>query len=128
MLAVDTNIVVRLLVADDERQTEQALRLFDGGAIYLSKSVIVETEWVLRRALKAPAATFVDSLAAILSLPNLTCEDEPAVQQALVWSRAGMDFADALHLASSSRAERFVTFDQDMIKAAKRLDLPVSAP
>jgi predicted nucleic acid-binding protein len=39
-----------------------------------------------------------------------------------------MDFADALHLASSSQATRFATFDQDMIKTARRLKLPVSTP
>jgi predicted nucleic acid-binding protein len=39
-----------------------------------------------------------------------------------------MDFADALHLASSSRATRFATFDRDMLKIAKRLALAVSSP
>ena len=39
-----------------------------------------------------------------------------------------MEFTDALHLAASSRANQFITFNRDMIKAAKRLGLPVSAP
>jgi predicted nucleic acid-binding protein len=46
----------------------------------------------------------------------------------VTWHRSGMDFADALHLAASTRATRFVTFDRDMIKVAKRLDLAVSEP
>ncbi len=48
MTAVDTNIVVRLLTGDDARQAAQAAALFRSEDIWLSKSVILETEWVLR--------------------------------------------------------------------------------
>jgi predicted nucleic acid-binding protein len=62
-------------------------------------------------------------LETLLSLPNTRCEDEPRVRQALAWNREGMDFADALHLASCQTAERFVTFDQELITNA-----PISGP
>jgi predicted nucleic acid-binding protein len=48
-------------------------------------------------------------------------EDAPAVAQALDWFTAGMDFADALHLASSGGAARFATFDKKLAATAKRL-------
>lgn len=128
MLAVDTNIVVRILMDDDPVQNGRALQLFDRETIFLPKSVVLETEWVLRSMFRLQATRFVGAVDPLISLENVKCEDEIAVRQALAWHRAGMDFADAMHLASSSRATRFLTFDQDMIKTAKRLKLPVSTP
>ncbi len=128
MIAVDTNIVVRFLVDDDLRQSEQAVYLFRRETVFLARSVLLETEWVLRRGYKMNPVKIGGALEALIGLPNVVCEDDSGVRQALMWHQAGMDFADALHLAAGSRAAQFITFDQDMIKAAKRLGLPVSAP
>ena len=48
MLSVDTNVVVRLLTADDPKQFRAAEALFAAGPVWISKTVILETEWVLR--------------------------------------------------------------------------------
>lgn len=73
--------------------------------------------------LMADSATALRNL---LALPNVRCEDEPAVVGALAWSLQGLDFVDALHLASSGPTERFTTFDTDLIKAASGLsEIPV---
>ena len=128
MIAVDTNIVIRFLMDDDARQFEQAEALFRRQTIFIAKSVVLETEWVLRRGYREKPTRVADALAGLIGLPNVTCEDEAQIRQALTWHRAGMDFADALHLASSHRSTDFITFDQDMIQAGKLLDLPVSAP
>jgi predicted nucleic-acid-binding protein len=80
--------------------------------------VLLEAEWVLRRLYRLDHAAIVDALDALISLPNVRCEDEPVVRQALAWRRAGLDFADALHLAASHTVERFATFDRALVKAA----------
>ena len=128
MLAVDTNVVIRILMDDDPVQNGRALQLFDRETIFLAKSVVLETEWVLRSMYRLHPARFAGAIEAMISLENVRCEDETVVRQALAWHQAGMDFADALHLASSARATRFATFDQAMIKIAKPLGLPVSTP
>jgi predicted nucleic-acid-binding protein len=128
VIAVDTNIVVRFLMDDDARQSEQAVGLFRRETIFIAKSVVLETEWVLRRGYREKPAKIADALQGLIALPNVTCEDEADVREALVWHESGMDFADALHLASSGAASRFATFDRDMIKASKPLRLPVSQP
>lgn len=128
MLAVDTNVVVRLMMDDDPVQNGRSLQLFDQETIFLPKSVVLETEWVLRSLYRLHPARFAGALEALISLENVRCEGESEVRQALAWHQKGLDFADALHLASSTRATRFATFDQDMIKAAQRLDLRVSSP
>jgi predicted nucleic-acid-binding protein len=128
MLAVDTNVVVRLLVKDDPGQYKRALYLFNQEDIFLAKTVLLETEWVLRFTYRLGTQEVAQALVALIELPNVWHEGETEVHQALAWYQAGMDFADALHLAASARATRFATFDRDMIKIAKRLDLAVSAP
>ncbi len=118
MIAVDTNVIVRLLTGDEPRQTARARRLFNIETIFLPKTVLLESEWVLRRLYRLDRSAIVRALDALISLPNVRCEDEPVVQQALAWSLGGLDFADALHLAASRTAERFTTFDRALIKGA----------
>ena len=128
MIAVDTNIVVRFLMGDDVRQSQRAVDLFRRETIFVAKSVVLEAEWVLRRGYRQKPAAVAGALEALIGLPNVVCEDEAGVRQALIWYQSGMDFADALHLAGSSRAKAFVTFDRDMIRAGKRLGLQVAPP
>ncbi len=49
MLAIDTNVIVRYLVADDREQARRARELIDGGRVFIATTVLLETEWVLRR-------------------------------------------------------------------------------
>jgi predicted nucleic-acid-binding protein len=128
VIAADTNVVVRLLTDDEPRQTAQARRLFEAETVFLAKTVILETEWVLRRLYRIDPLPVARALSGLVSLPNVRCEDEAAVRQALDWKRDGKDFADALHLASSRTAARFATFDQHMIKTAAKTGLAVSEP
>ncbi len=118
MIAADTNVVVRLLTGDEPKQTEQARRLFDSETVFLPKSVLLEAEWVLRRLYRLDSTAVIRALTALVALPSVRCEDEAAIIQALAWSRDGLDFADALHLASSRTASRFATFDLALIKQA----------
>jgi predicted nucleic-acid-binding protein len=128
MIAADTNIIVRLLTADEPRQTERVRRLLETETVFLPKTVILEAEWVLRRLYRQKRLPIIRAFEALLSLPNVRCEDEPAVRQALAWNRANLDFADALHLASGGTVERFVTFDQGLITGATAAGLSVSEP
>jgi len=116
VIAADTNVIVRLLTGDEPRQSEQARLLFDRETIFLPKTVLLEAEWVLRRLYRLERLRVISALTALVSLPNVRCEDEPAIIQALAWSRDGLDFADAMHVASSRTASRFATFDHALIK------------
>ena len=118
MDAVDTNVVVRLVTADDAAQTRRARSAFSADAVFISKSVLLESEWVLRYSYGLRPDAVIRALRAVLGLPNVTAENEGQVLQALLWHEAGMDFADALHLASSAPARRFVTFDAKFAKRA----------
>ena len=124
MLAVDTNLIVRLVINDDPQQVERAVKVFQSRAIFIPKSVLLETEWVLRYSYSLDRATIERSIHNIIRLPNVTVEDEGQVSRALSWYADGIDFADALHLASSAGARRFMTFDEKFVKRSKRLTSP----
>lgn len=120
MIALDTNILVRFYLNDDEVQGRLATRLLTDEDVFVAKTVLLELEWVLRGVAKVSSDAIAKSLAHLLSLPNVRVEDEINVRAALKAFAKGMDFADALHLSSSVGAERFATFDAHLIKRAPR--------
>ena len=109
MVAADTNVLVRLLTGDEPAQTARARAIFERQAVLLAKAVMLESEWVLRRLYLFGSDRIADAFAALIALPDLVCEDAGAVADAIHWMRSGMDFADALHLASARPAGRFAT-------------------
>jgi predicted nucleic-acid-binding protein len=122
MIALDTNVIVRVVTRDDPAQAERAAVLMRRGGLRLSKTVLLETEWVLRYTYEYDAPSINRALSTLVGLEDLTVEDAPAVRTALTWHSAGMDFADALHLASAGPASQFATFDRRLAKRASALD------
>ena len=120
MVAVDTNVVVRLVIADNAAQATRAAAVFRSGPVFIAKSVLLEAEWVLRYSYELDAKAIHRSLRAVLGLENVSVEDPTAITAALRLLERGLDFADALHIASSALAERFVTFDAKLVKRARR--------
>ncbi len=121
MLAVDTNVIVRIVTNDDPEQSPRAVALFEREKILLTKTVLLETEWVLRFSYKLSRETVVSALRKVVGLQQVEVENIGVVAKALDWHEQGMDFADALHLASSTRAIQFATFDEKLAKLAQGL-------
>lgn len=132
MIAVDTNVLARYYVDDpsdpeSKRQRPVAARVMsESAAIFVPVTVVLELVWLLRAFYEfavEDCAVVVEHLA---GLPNVTVEDWPAVLEAVRLHRAGLDFADALHLARSGRCEDFFTFDDR--KFARRASKLVKSP
>ncbi|MBW1786524.1 MAG: type II toxin-antitoxin system VapC family toxin [Deltaproteobacteria bacterium] len=121
MIALDTNILVRLLTADNPAQAKRVAKLIEGDDIFIPKTVVLETEWVLRHAYGIAKNTLISAFRKLFGLQNLTLEDPKTVLLALSWHEEGLDFADALHLASSFKATRFATFDKALRKRASKV-------
>lgn len=120
MIALGTNVLVRCLTLDDPTQVPAAQRALGHAAgIFISKTVLLETEWVLRAAYKLPRPNIHGALTGVCGLPHAHLEHEGQMAQALADYAAGMDFADALHVAASQADEGLRTFDQRMVKAAQ---------
>jgi predicted nucleic-acid-binding protein len=121
MIAIDTNVLVRLLTRDDETQFQRASVLFTENKIFIPETVILETEWVLRFAYKFPQTAIFEALRKTLGLPNVQTTRPGVIAQALDLAGQGLDFADALHLAASQECSQFATFDTSFIKKANGL-------
>ena len=120
MTAVDTNVLVRLLTQDDRRQAVRANTLFATGPIFIAKTVLLETNWVLRSLYGFGDNAVQGGFTMLLGLPNVRMEDEAGVAEALSLVSQGIEFADGLHLVSRPRGARFVSFDRDLIRRAGR--------
>lgn len=120
MKAVDTNVLVRYLVADDPAQASAASRVFESESIFIPKSVLLESEWVLRSAYERSPSEIAAAFAALADAREIEIEDERAVRRAIAWFARGLDFADALHLASRRQDVEFVTFDKGLVSIARR--------
>lgn len=130
MIAIDTNIVVRIVVDDDKPAVARARALLERSTVFVPHSVLVETEWVLRSAYGFPREQIAVALRGFLGLPNVEVRDKGRLAEALEWWSSGMDLADALHLAASADCESFATFDRRFIRTSASLKTrpPVSAP
>jgi predicted nucleic-acid-binding protein len=120
MTAVDTNVLVRLLTEDDPKQAAAARSLFASGPIWIAKTVLLETGWVLRSLYGFEEGAIRDAFIKLLGLKNVHMEDEPSVAAALSLTVHGIELADALHLASKPPGATFVSFDQTFVRRATR--------
>ncbi|MER2603539.1 MAG: type II toxin-antitoxin system VapC family toxin [Candidatus Competibacter phosphatis] len=120
MLAVDTNVIVRIVTNDDPEQAQRAVALFERERIFIAKTVLLEVEWVLRFSYHLPRGIIAPTLRKVVGLQQVEVENPDEIFIALDGYEQGLDFADALHLASSGRAEGFATFDQKMAKRASQ--------
>ena len=117
MKAIDTNILARYYVQGDGdreavKQHPIAVRIItESPRLFVPKTVMLEFEWVLRGFYEFTRAEILKVFDHLLALPNVTVEDEAVVDQAMSRYRDGLDFADALHHASSPRCDELLTFD-----------------
>jgi predicted nucleic acid-binding protein len=129
VISIDASVLVRFVVNDDREQARRARALVKSFDVFVTTSVLLETEWVLRSNYKITGQKIFDALRAFLALPRVIPEDEKAAQAALDWAGQGMDFADALHLAGSSECEVFASFDRGLSRIAAKVGaLTVRAP
>ena len=124
MRAVDTNVVVRLLIADNPLQTTAAEKLVAEHEVLVPVTVILETEWVMRSGYAFNPMEIAAGLRRLGGLPGVTVEQSGEVARALEWLEQGMDFADALHLARTTHCDAFVTFDRKFANRAEALGAP----
>jgi predicted nucleic-acid-binding protein len=127
MRALDTNVLARFFVDDADDTQAAKLRPAAVAALseraFVSVTVLLELEWVLRGFYELPKRDTSSVLRALAGIEHVTLEDRGAVLEAVDAFDKGLDFADALHLARSSRASVFATFDRRLAKRAKGLSL-----
>lgn len=112
-------MLVRIAVNDDQQQAALAEQLLATNQVFVSRTVLLESEWVLRSIYKNTCEAIALFFAKALNTENLIMEDHDQVKQALIWYEQGADFADALHLCICGSAI-FHTFDQEFCKDSRK--------
>ena len=122
MIAVDTSLLVRYAVKDDPAQTVAATEFLQNSPCHVLKTVLLELVWVLSSSAgyNLSRGVVVERLKHVLGLPTVETEHAVCVAQAITWYEQGMDFADALHLASSSELHGFATMDRTLKERADK--------
>ena len=114
MIGIDTNVLERFLVRDDQQQFEKAQKLIrressQGETVFISQLVLLETEWVLRSRYALGKNEIIHAFSGLLESVEITIEDEPSLEQALfLWQDSPAEFAACLigvrHLNLGCRA------------------------
>lgn len=128
MRAIDTNIVVRYLTGDHRRQSTRARAVVDSGDVFVSTTVLLECEWVLRSVYGFDGRNVAAALRAFAGLRNVSVENPDRLAEALDRAETGMDFADALHLGAAAHCDAMLTFDRGFIETAAGAPVRVMEP
>jgi len=121
VIGVDTNILVRFCIRDDEAQYRKSVSIFEEESVFIPDTVLLETEWVLRYTYGFSPEEIHQAFTRLLGLPNVHLTNSNRVLQSIEWHQDGMDFSDAFHLALCGHCTRFLTFDRQFANKAKRV-------
>lgn len=125
MIALDTNVLVRFLIRDDERQAERARALIEscktrGDSCLITHPVLCELEWVMESLYRATRADIAAAIRTLKTTPPFVLEDDSMVDRALqMYSEGKGDFSDYIlsEIAVARGARTAYTFDRGLRKA-----------
>lgn len=130
MIGLDTNVLARYYIHDEDdkeanKQQLAAKRLFESGqSLKVSKTVILEFEWILRGFYQFDPEDIIVVFQNLLSQPHISVESHQEIEQAISGLADGLDFADALHHAHYQDCEAMASFDdRKFARRVKRLGL-----
>ena len=116
-ITADTNVLVRAIVGDHERQSSLAQRELAGAeSVAITLPALCELVWVLSQGYKMPTADIAEALRRLVNASNVSM-NRPAVEAGLALLDAGGDFADGI-TAFEGRwlgGEEFVSFDRKAV-------------
>ncbi len=126
MQTFDTNVVIRIILGDDEQQTELAVRQWrealQQGGVFLPMVVIIEVSWVLARAAKLSRERILSELHRLTILKDVYIENSALIRQAIeLYKDSPADFGDCVVLASAliNQAVPVYTFDRGFARHAE---------
>lgn len=129
-LAVDTNVLARALVDDGSEQARISRQILSDKDVFIPDTVLLESEWLLRSVMKLDRVRINKMFATLVASDNIAFADRRRIADIVTSHRAGLDFADAMHLHGSDGCSGFASFDADLIKRAKKIagSIPVVTP
>jgi predicted nucleic-acid-binding protein len=121
LLAVDTNVLARALVSDGSTQALRCRQCFSDNDVFVSDTVLLETEWLLRSRMGVAREQINDLFAALIASERTHLSEPERIADVIEAHRNGMDFADAMHLLCAANCRAFATYDNDLKKHASAI-------
>ena len=121
MISLDTSVLVRYVTKDHARLSPLALEIITNNACFVSKAALMEMVFTLESVYRKGRDEIVTALQTIFGLTTITVELQGVTAHAISWYAKGMDFGDAMILASSAGAENVASFDRDFQRLASRI-------
>ena len=120
-ITADTNVLLRLILADDEAQSLAAVEAMEGASLVaISAHALCELSWVMERLYKTARPKIAAAIRGLIEAENVVI-NRPVVEAGLAILDAGGDFADGV-IAFDGRfhgGETFVSFDKTAVKLLK---------
>jgi predicted nucleic-acid-binding protein len=129
-ISADTNVLVRAITGDDERQSKAAqAELAKAEIVALALPALCEMVWVLSQGYKRSSADIAQVIRRLMNAANVVM-NRPAAEAGLAFLEKGGDFADGVIAFEGSwlGAEIFVSFDKEAIKLMKAAGKPARLP
>ncbi len=117
-ITADTNVLVRAITGDHERQSKVAqAALAKADVVALALPALCELVWVLSQGYKIPSADIAEAIRRLMNGVNVVV-NRPAVEAGLALLGAGGDFADGIIAYEGSwlGAETFISFDKKAVR------------
>jgi predicted nucleic-acid-binding protein len=118
VIAVDTNVVVRLILGDDEKQVQAVRNLMARDTLFVSLTVLLGTGWVLESRCRMPRQAVANALAGIVLLEGIHVPRAELVLKLLGRYGDGADLGDMIHLVAAAKLDGFATFDRRLARDA----------
>lgn len=125
MIGLDTNVLVRYITQDDDKQSAKANSLIDSldgsSPGYVTLATIAELNWVFESVYGVTRQQFVEVMQALMSLDNIKLDRIAVVASAVrIYANSKADFSDCLieRLCASAGCDRTMTFDKAAAKMA----------
>jgi predicted nucleic-acid-binding protein len=121
MKGIDTNILIRFLIGDDEQQAKKVYNIFkkvesEKNELFVPLLVILELIWVLESVYEIPRTEILDSISELILMPILKFEHQSALQQFTHAAQGNRHDLSDLLIAYSAKAqgcETVITFDKE---------------
>ena len=116
-IAIDTNILARIIVNDDTKQNQLAMQVIDEAELVIIGSyVLCELVWLMGSRYQVSRADIAKALRHILLMEKVQL-DRPAVEAGLALYEAGAGFADGVIAYEGQRkgADAFISFDKKAV-------------
>jgi predicted nucleic-acid-binding protein len=117
-MTADTNVLVRALIGDDERQSKIAqMELKKAELVALALPALCELVWVLSQGYKIPSSEIAEAIRRLMNGANVVV-NRPAAEAGLALLDAGGDFADGVIAYEGCwlGADSFISFDKKAVK------------